>query len=190
MGFGAVLDANVLYPFSLRDILLRLAERELFDVYWSERILDEMVRNLVADGRGSQEQIENLAAQMRAIFPSAIVDGDVVADLEPAMRNDPKDRHVLAAAVASGAQVVVTQDLGDFPDDACAVHGIEAQHPDQFLTHLFHLLPEVVVEEIHRQARELRKPPHTASELVDLLADVAPTFAQLLRERIPQDPSG
>jgi hypothetical protein len=42
MPFAAVLDASVLYPLPLRDTLLRIAETELFDAYWSERILDEV----------------------------------------------------------------------------------------------------------------------------------------------------
>jgi hypothetical protein len=56
MAFVAVLDASVLYPLPLRDTLLRVAETELYDSYWSERILDEVIRNLVADGRATEEQ--------------------------------------------------------------------------------------------------------------------------------------
>ena len=56
MPFAAVLDASVLYPLPLRDTLLRIAETELYDAYWSARILDEVVRNLVADGRATEEQ--------------------------------------------------------------------------------------------------------------------------------------
>jgi PIN domain len=56
MAFKVVLDANVLYPFSLRDTLLRLAERELYVLAWSERILDEVSRNLVDDGAPTPPQ--------------------------------------------------------------------------------------------------------------------------------------
>jgi PIN domain len=47
MGYAAVLDANVLYPASLRDTLLRLAAAGFYDLLWSERIQDEAERNLV-----------------------------------------------------------------------------------------------------------------------------------------------
>ena len=48
--FVVVLDANVLFPFTLRDTLLRAAAAELYQVRWTGRILDEMARNLVAAG--------------------------------------------------------------------------------------------------------------------------------------------
>ena len=56
MPFAAVLDASVLDPLPLRDTLLRVAETELYDAFWSERILHEVVRNLVADGRASDDR--------------------------------------------------------------------------------------------------------------------------------------
>lgn len=80
MPFRAVLDANVLYPFSLRDTLLRLAEPEpapapapLYIPLWSDRILEEMVRNLVEDGRMDQDRADRLASLMRSAFEEASV---------------------------------------------------------------------------------------------------------------------
>jgi predicted nucleic acid-binding protein len=104
MPFAAVLDANVLYPLPLRDTLLRIAETELYDPYWSERILDEVARNLIVDGRATEDQAARLVAAMDAAFDGAAVPEDAITRLEPAMTNDPKARHVLAAAVASEAQ--------------------------------------------------------------------------------------
>jgi predicted nucleic acid-binding protein len=66
-----VLDANVLYPFTLRDTLLRSAEAGLCRVYWSTEILDEAARNLVAAGRMSEPQAERLSAIMGSAFPEA-----------------------------------------------------------------------------------------------------------------------
>src|SRR3954468_9968451 len=119
MPFAAVLDASVLYPLPLRDTLLRIAETELYDPYWSERILDEVVRNLVDDRRASEEQAAKLTAAMRAAFDGAEVPEHAIARLESAMTNDAKDRHVLAAAVASDAQAVVTLNPRHFPPEAC-----------------------------------------------------------------------
>jgi hypothetical protein len=64
MAFKVVLDANVLYPFSLRDTLLRLAERELYDLVWSQRILGEVSRNLIAHGHANAAGAARLEAAM------------------------------------------------------------------------------------------------------------------------------
>jgi hypothetical protein len=68
MPFAAVLEASVLYPLPLRDTLLRVAEIELYDPYWSQGILDEVTRNLVADARASEQQARNLIDAMRDAF--------------------------------------------------------------------------------------------------------------------------
>jgi hypothetical protein len=88
MAFKVVLDANVLYPFSLRDTLLRLAERELYVLCWSERILDEVSRNLVEDSRTDNATAVRLHAAMRSAFPEALVDTDAIAAIAR-----PCDRH-------------------------------------------------------------------------------------------------
>lgn len=181
MAFGAVLDADVLFRMPLCDTLLRLAELELFDPYWSERILDEMARNLVATGRATEEAAWRRARLMGEAFEAAEVSAAAIARLEPAMTNDPKDRHVLAAAVASPAQVVVTLNRKHFPEDACDPFGIEARHPDDFLMSLHDLAPDAVRDAIERQAAALTNPPMTVAEVLDCLAGAAPTFVETLR---------
>lgn len=104
MAFRVVLDACVLYPFSLRDILLRLAECELYDLYWSDRILAETTRNLVESGVMPQQAADRLETAMRGAFDGSVVSAAAIGQLEPAMTNHPKDRHVLAAAVAAHAR--------------------------------------------------------------------------------------
>src|SRR5688572_30420644 len=104
MAFVVVLDANVLYPFSLRDLWLRLAEQECFVHVWSGRILDEMNRNLVEDEKMDQERADRLTRVMRKAFPEAEQDLDAIAAIEPMMGNDQDDRHVLATAVVAGAE--------------------------------------------------------------------------------------
>ncbi len=182
MPFAAVLDASVLYPLPLRDTLLRIAEAELYDAYWSERILDEVVRNLVANGRAGEEQARHLTNAMAAAFDGAAVPQDAVDQLESAMTNDEKDRHVLAAAVVGRAQAVVTLNLKDFPFEACESFAIEPLHPDAFLLDLYALDSEAVYEAVNRQAAVLRRPPMSLGELLDRLAATVPEFAARLRE--------
>jgi predicted nucleic acid-binding protein len=179
--FRAVLDACVLYPFSLRDTLLRLAERELYDVYWSDRILEEVTRNLVANDLMTEARAQRLAGAMRMAFDAATVSPEAIDRLEPVMTNDPKDRHVLAAAVVADAEAVVTSNLKDFPDEACEPWGVEAMHPDEFLLILQAKRPGVVLEVLTEQAGDLTNPPWTLDELLDALAKVVPEFVAAVR---------
>jgi predicted nucleic acid-binding protein len=183
MGFRVVLDACVLYPASVRDALLRLAEIELYDILWSERILDEVERNLIEHGRATLDQASRLRAAMEGAFEGAAAPEEAIARLEPAMENDPKDRHVLAAAVASDADAIVTDNLKDFPEEACAAHGVEVISADEFLCQLFDLDPEEVVAAIARQAAALKNPPMGVEELVDILrAAGCVVFSERLRK--------
>jgi predicted nucleic acid-binding protein len=177
--FKVVLDANVLYPFTLRDTLLRAAAADLFQVYWSEEILEETRRNLLKSAGLREEQAERLLRTMNEAFPEAIVAG--YEPLVAAMKNDEKDRHVAAAAVKAGAQVIVTANLDDFrnlPD------GIEAQSPDEFLSDLIDLDADAVIELLNEQAAALKKPPHTFDELLDGLARSVPAFVAAVRAHV------
>jgi predicted nucleic acid-binding protein len=107
--FVVVLDANVLFPFTLRDTLLRAAAADLYQLRWSAQILDEVTRNLVRTGTMTEDRANRLRAIMEREFPEAQVTG--YEHLVDAMRNDPKDRHVVAAAVKAGAQVITTANL-------------------------------------------------------------------------------
>src|SRR5690349_16924612 len=144
MAYVVVLDANVLYPFSLRDLLLRLAEQELFVHVWSERILDEMARNLVANERVAEENAAKLVAVMKRAFPESAQDLDAIARLEGEMPNDEGDRHVLAAAVVAGAEGIITFNIRHFRDEDLEPLGKQAVHPDDFLCTLHDMFPAVV----------------------------------------------
>jgi predicted nucleic acid-binding protein len=174
--FKVVLDANVLYPFSLRDTLLRAAHAGLYQLYWSEEIIDEACRNLVGDRRMEPAGAARLRGAMTAAFPEAMV-----ADYESlvaSMRNAPEDRHVAAAAVKAGAQVIVTMNLRDFRD---LPEGIEAKSPDEFLCDLFDLNPAVFVELLREQAAGLRNPAVTLEALLNGLARFVPSLVRCVR---------
>jgi predicted nucleic acid-binding protein len=180
VAFSAVLDANVLYPFSLRDTMLRLAELELYTPLWSARILEEMTRNLV-ERRITEEQAARIETAMRQAFEEAEVDAAEIDRLEPAMTNDEKDRHVLAAAVAADSELIVTFDLDDFPPEACEPLGVEAIHPDEFLLDLHDLNPDAVRAALQQQAADLHPPWHLDELLRALTTAGVPRFADAIR---------
>jgi hypothetical protein len=177
--FIVLLDANVLFPFSLRDTLLRAAAAGFYQVRWSSLILDEMVRNLASTGTMSEEKAQRLRAIMEREFPEAAVIG--YEHLVAAMKNHEKDRHVTAAAVKAGAQVITTANLRDFTE---LPEGIEAQSPDVFLCNLFDLDPEGFVELLREQAADLVNPPVTLDELLARLTRVVPDLVAAVREHL------
>jgi hypothetical protein len=106
----------------------------------------------------------------------------LVSSIEPAMTNHPKDRHVLAAAVGVGAQVVVSRNVDDFPPAACEPLGVEAVSPDDFLIDLFHLDSPAALRAVSDQAAALTRPSLNVQQVLDYLAIDAPKFAELIRQ--------
>jgi predicted nucleic acid-binding protein len=180
--FIAVLDANVLFPVSLRDTLLRAYEKGLYTMQCTEDILEEVQRNLISKRKITEQQARSLMDTIRKQFPEAFVTN--YKYLINSMANDPKDRHVLAAAVACKAQVIVTNNSKDFPQSVLAPLEIEVQPPDDFLVQLFYLYPEFMVEIIERQAKDLLRPPKTTQELLSTLNQHVPNFVSLIRASI------
>jgi predicted nucleic acid-binding protein len=168
--FTAVYDACVLYPAPLRDLLMHLALSDLFRAKWSNEIHDEWIRNVLKDRPDLKaEQLERTRTLMNSHVRDCLVTN--FEDLIPALTlPDSKDRHVLAAAIRSGADVIVTYNLKDFPGEVLGKYGIEAQHPDEFIMHLLDLAPQVVCAAVKRQRQNLKNPPKTVGELLDVLA--------------------
>lgn len=165
---NVLLDACVLFPAYLRDTLLSTAEAGLYIPYWSQKILDEALGNLVLKGKISAEKAINLEEVMKAAFPEAMV--QVPAEIEEVMTNDPKDRHVLAAAVVARADVIVTNNIIDFDAQALTPWNIQAQSADDFLSDLFDDYPEEIVQVVQKQSQKYRKYPLTVTELLSLLS--------------------
>lgn len=129
----ALYDACVLYPSTLRDVLIRVGMAGLVSARWTDEILDEVFRNLAEDRpdleperlRRTRELMEAAIRDVQVSGYEGLVDGLTLPD--------PDDRHVLAAAIEAGANVIVTKNLKDFPAAVLSEHDIEAQHPDAFL---------------------------------------------------------
>jgi predicted nucleic acid-binding protein len=188
---GVVLDTCVLYPRALRDTLLRAAEVGLYRPLWSDDILTELRRNLAAHPGVGDERAARLVSVLRQAFPEATVTG--YARLIGAMTNHPKDRHVLAAAVAGKAQVIVTLNRRDFPQAALARHlptesiapfAIDVQDPDTFLLSLWRRDAAQLTAIIVQQAADLGAPPVTPMEELARIARQAPRFAAVVRAHV------
>lgn len=171
-----VLDACVLYPPSLRDLLLTLAALDAFDVRWSDEILDEVTRNVVADHPDIDPAhfVAHTVASMRRAFPAAsvAVSPEVVSTLD----NDPKDRHVAAAALHAHAHAIVTLNVADFDSKVLEDAGVEILTPGDLVAQMVGELVEVVALAVDHLADRWVNPPRTTLEIIGLLA-VHPTMA-------------
>src|SRR5438270_11035631 len=179
--FAVVADTCVLFPQTLRDILLRAAEAGLCRLRWSDEILDELGQNLQEERGLSEEQARHLLTEMRKAFPEATVTG--YERLTGKMTNKPEDRHVLATAVHAGAQVIVTDNLKDFAEEALAPYNIEAQTSDEFLEYLYEVNPEQMARIVIELNAARKRPAEPLQSTLDRLAKSAPRFVAKVRQR-------
>lgn len=173
----AVLDACALIPIRLATTLLWLAEAGLFQPLWSDTILDEVQRNLPKVHVDPGTAARRVGMMRNAFGAEALVDG--FDELIDDMQCDPKDRHVLAAAVAGGADTIVTFNLKDFPDHAVAPHRVQVLDPDSFLLQLLSEQLETVVSILERETASLRRPPRRSRSSWKLLL-LPPQFSRTL----------
>ena len=164
----AVLDACVLYPTILREILQGAAEAGLYQPVFSERILREWVLATAKLGPAAPAIAEGEAALLRATFPRAVTREHPEID-KRLLLPDPNDRHVLATAIASGADAIVTFNAQDFPGHVLAAEGITRRDPDGFLWELQSRHPEViggVVEAVRAKAEAISGRPQPLKPLL------------------------
>lgn len=167
--FTVVYDACVLYPAPLRDLLMRLALTDRFRARWSNTIHDEWIRNLLKQRPElDAAALEKTRTLMNSSVRDSLVEG--FEHLIPAIElPDENDRHVVAAAIHSGAETIITFNLKDFPAKALGRYNLEAQHPDDFIVDLFDLHPASVLQALSAQRAALKKPPKTTTEFIDIL---------------------
>ena len=180
--FPVVLDACLLANQRVTDLFLRLAETpRLYLPKWSEGILDETDRTL-AKLNWPEDLIAYRRKQMLQHFPEVIVDGYVA--IEGCLTNDPKDRHVLAAAIRARCEVIVSFNVKDFPETALDPWGIEVQHPSKFLASLYSLNGGLVVQRLHEIGANLGD---SIPKVLGGLADFVPAFALQVANDIGAD---
>lgn len=168
--FTALYDACVLYPAPLRDFLMRLSLTDLFRARWTDRIHEEWIEALLK----ARPDLERIKLERTRDLMNSNVRDCTVTGYEPLVEGlqlpDAKDRHIVAAAIRARADVIVTFNLKDFPNPYLAGFGIEAQHPDEFISHLIDLAPGAVCAAAKRQREGLRNPPKSVEEYLDALS--------------------
>lgn len=144
-------------------------------------IVEELRRNLTQVVDSSA--VDHLLGQVIAAFPDAEVTG--YQSLIDGLTCDPKDRHVLAAAVRANVGAIVTLNTTDFPDHATESYAVEVIQPDTFVLDLLDLAPGAVVDELSRQALANRRAPRTLVQILEALERAgAPAFADEVRCRV------
>lgn len=173
--YPVILDACVLYPSLLRDLLIRLGIAGLYQPQWTATIHNEWQRNLLKNRSDlTSKQIEHIAMLMDKAIPSAMINGyeELIDGL---VLPDLNDRHVLAAAIRCNAETIVTFNLKDFPKEKLIKFNIEALHPDEFISDLLDLNHALVLSVIYSQRKNMKKPAMNIQQY----------FESLLRQSLP-----
>ncbi len=165
----AVYDACVLYPAPLRDLLIRLAAAGVVRAYWTEDILDECFEAILKRRPDlDEESLKRTRLLLNEALPGSSVTGHekLISSLT---LPDPKDRHVLAAAIQCRANAIVTMNLRDFPREALHRFSVLPVHPDQFIVQAIQVSPVTVGSIINQQAAALSRPPMSVNALLNKL---------------------
>jgi hypothetical protein len=178
-----VYDANVLYPFHLRNLLIQCAVDRLVAARWTDEIHEEWIRALTANvATLDRDRLLRTRDLMNRALPEANVTG-YARHLPGITLPDPNDRHVVAAAVECGASLIVTWNTKDFPARGLRPHGLRKQSPDAFLLALREAAPDAMIEAARNARRNLTKSCRTASEFIEALRrQKVVRFAKVLGE--------
>ena len=191
MAFIVIYDANVLYPNTLRDLLLRIAQQpHLVQAKWTDQIIEEMLRALQ---KNRPDITEKKAARLRELINGAVRDC-LVTGYQPLIEAldlpDPDDRHVLAAAIKVNAQLIATRNLKDFPPKTLAQWDARPQSPDNFVRDVMDFDSQAVWACVQQIVDSRTKRPVTVDDvLAELQRNGLVASAAALRSG-PGAPSG
>lgn len=154
--FTAVLDTNVVYPVIIRDILFWFAYYDLYTPKWSEDIFDEWKRVMIEKGVSKEEAIKRIS-KANSAFPDALVQNykGLIGHLT---LPDSNDRHVLAAAIKTNANLIVTNNIKDFPEEYLLSFSLNAKTADDFLTDIIDLNQKQAVTAFKEMVLNKKKP--------------------------------
>jgi len=165
--FTCVLDTNVIFPIEIRDLLFWFAYYELFTPKWSSQIFYEWDDVMERKGVKKEERDKRLLKANLA-FPDALVQ-NYEPLIDTITLRDKKDRHVLAAAIKINANIIVTNNLKDFPKEYLSTFGIIAISADDFITDIIDLNPEQAVKAFKTLVLYRRNPDLDVYEVLDRL---------------------
>ena len=152
-----LLDACVLYPTVMREMLIGVAKAGLYQPQWSARILEEWARAARKIGPEGEPIARGEIALLRSKWPHAEVPAN--PGLETRLwLPDANDVHVLASAIAGSADILLTMNRADFPQNILGEEGITRRDPDGFLWQLASEHPDLVdeaVKSVHARAEHL-----------------------------------
>ena len=179
-------DTNVLFPFSVMDLMLALTEDGVHEVLWSQALLAEWERVIVREHRRSAASAAAITSAIREYFADSEVPESAYAHLIGRMPGqDADDRVHMAAAIAGGADTIVTWNGADFPVEESSVYRVRVVEPDDYLCGLLDAWPDEVFGTVVRLAGEKRRPPMTPGDLTYHLAKAGvPEFAQQLQTKL------
>ena len=165
--FKAVLDTNVIYPVFIRDLLFWFAHYDLYTPKWSEHIFDEW--KSVMERKGiSPEVSERQVNKANLAIPDASVknyDGLIAGLSLP----DKKDCHVLAAAIKTNADIIVTNNIKDFPEEYLNTFGLKVKTADDFLTDIIDLNQEQAIAAFKEMVLNKKNPELDELQVLDSL---------------------
>ncbi len=165
--FTCVLDTCVIYPVEVRDLLLWFAHFKLYTPRWTEHIHEEWDDVMARKGIAAEER-EKRRVKMDSAFPFALVE-DYAPLIDQLTLPDPKDRHVLAAAIKVNANQIVTNNLKDFPEDYLASFGLVAKSADDFLADLIDLDQELSLHAFRVLVLHRRNPEMDEYQVLDAM---------------------
>lgn len=165
--FTCVLDTNVIYPVEIRDLLFWFAYYDLYTPKWSLHIFKEW-ENVMKRKNVDEKEIVKRVSRANEAFPDALVNNydKLIDGLE---LPDPDDRHVLAAAIKTNANVIVTNNIKDFPEDYLSSFGLVAKTADDFLTDIIDLNPEQATKAFKELVLNRTNPDLDEFEVLDIL---------------------
>lgn|SRR5690554_159840 len=154
--FKVVLDTNVIFPIVTRDLLFWFAHYDLYIPKWSKTIFNEWKEVMIRKGIEVTEA-EKRVNKANLAFPYALVKNNQKL-IEKLDLPDEKDRHILATAIKSKANLIVTNNLKDFPLDYLDSFGLKAVSADDFLSGMIDLNPETAMTAFKELVLNKKKP--------------------------------
>ena len=165
--FTCVLDTNVIIPIEIRDLLFWFAHDDLYTPKWSKHIFDEW-EDVMRRKNVTENEIKKRISWANLAFPDAMVENYEVL-IEGLTLPDEKDCHVLATAIKVNADIIVTNNLKDFPEDYLSTFGLSAKNADDFLTETIDLNQKVAVDSFRKMVLNRRNPDLDEYEVLDCL---------------------